>query len=77
MQTFEKGVQISGISVGRGVGVNLKQNGFKAKIMGVNSVSGEKLHDFEIICQASGCTPVVSYFHACNCDSDINFYYYY
>ena len=25
-----------------------------AKIRGVNSVSGEKLHDFEIICSASG-----------------------
>ena len=27
---------------------------FEAKIKGVNSVSGEKLHDFEIICPASG-----------------------
>ena len=39
MQTFEKG------------GCESKENSdFEAKIRGLNSVSGEKLHDFEIIC---------------------------
>ena len=27
---------------------------FGGQIRGVNSVSGEKLHDFEIVCSASG-----------------------
>ena len=30
---------------------------FEAEIRGVNSVSGEKLHDFEIICSARGVPP--------------------
>ena len=30
---------------------------FEARIRGVNSVSGETLHDFEIICPAGGSTP--------------------
>ena len=34
---------------------NLKKNSnFEAKIRVVNTVSGEKLHDFEIICPARG-----------------------
>ena len=28
---------------------------FEAKNRGVNSVSGDRLHDFEIICPAKGC----------------------
>ena len=36
------------------VGANLKKNSdFEAKIRGVHSVSGNKLHDFEIICPAN------------------------
>ena len=36
-------------------GANLKKILIlRAKIKGVNSVSGEKLHDFEIICPATG-----------------------
>ena len=46
MQTFEKG----------GANLRVLQGGgdadFEAKIRGVNSVSGENLHDFEIICPA-------------------------
>ena len=64
-QTFEKG----GRGVRRGEGVaNLRaftkgdanlpetseNSDFEAKIRGVNSVSGEKLHDFKIICPARG-----------------------
>ena len=52
-QTFEKGdanlrVLTKGVRI-------LKKFWFEAKIRGVNSVSGEKLHDFEIICPARGC----------------------
>ena len=50
MQTCEKG----GANLRNFIkkGANLKFD-FEAKIRGVNSVSGEKLHDFEIICPAS------------------------
>ena len=50
MQFFEKGcANFKGFTKGGAV--------FKAKIRGVNSVSGENLHDFEIICPASGVHP--------------------
>ena len=39
-------------------GCESKENSnFEAKIRGVNSVSGEKLHDFEIICPAGFLPP--------------------
>ena len=52
MQTFEKGV-------GARAGCEFKGftkggSDFEAKIRGVNSVSGENLHDFEIISPAGG-----------------------
>ena len=34
---------------------SLENSDFEAKVRGVNSVSDEKLHDFEIICLARGC----------------------
>ena len=38
----------------RGGGESEENSDFEAKIRGVNSVSCEKLHDFEIICPAGG-----------------------
>ena len=58
-QTFEKGWRWGGGSV-RIKGFlqrrceSLEYFNFEANIRGVNSVSGEKLHDFEIICPAMG-----------------------
>ena len=34
--------------------MQILKSDFEAKIRSVNSVSGEKLHDFEIICPARG-----------------------
>ena len=59
MQTFEKGganlrvLQRWGVLILRS-----KLGDFEAKISGVNSGSGENLHDFEIICPASVCVCV-------------------
>ena len=46
--TFEKGGRIQGI-LQRECAV-LETSDFEAKIRGINSISGLKLHDFEIIC---------------------------
>ena len=50
VQTFEKGgTNLRHFTKGVRILIN---SDFEAKIMGVNSVSGDKLHDFEIICPA-------------------------
>ena len=51
MQTSEKeGAKFRNLSKG---GVNLNSE-FEARIRGINTVSGDKLHDSEIICLAMG-----------------------
>ena len=53
MQTFEKrGANFRNFTK-RGANLKKKSN-FEAKIRVVNTVSGEKLYDFEIICLAMG-----------------------
>ena len=50
VQTFEKGaVNLRNFTKW---GANQENSDFDAKLRDVNSVSGEKLHDFEIICPA-------------------------
>ena len=50
---LKKGVKFKGFYK---EGYRSKENSdFEAKIRGVNSVPGDKLHDFEIICPARGC----------------------
>ena len=51
MQTSEKGDMNLRRHFIKGVRILINSD-FEAKIMGVNSVSGDKLHDFEIICPA-------------------------
>ena len=53
MQTYENGG--ANLRVFTKGGANLKKNLILRPIWGVNSVSGEKLHEFEIICPAREC----------------------
>ena len=68
MQTFEK--KVANLTFFSKGDVNLKKILIlEAKIRDVNSVSGEKLHDFEIICLVSGVGSHTAHMTLC-CDLD-------